>query len=398
MTNAAKPIIVAGHICLDVIPAFEGREVADLGDILKPGTLVKTGPAVISTGGAVANTGLALHKLGYPVRLLGSAGQDAFGAAIRNILGAIDPALEASMMTAREGSTSYTVVVSLPGLDRMFLHHPGTNDTFAVEDVLDSRLEGASALHFGYPTLMRRVFLDGGKGLRELFERARAKGLATSLDVSMPDPESEAGRVDWKAFLREVLPAVDVFLPSYDELSYMLDGKAGLGKPPDGARLRKVAEWLLEAGVSAAAVKLGEQGLYLATAAEVGRFGWVESLGGDAAKWAGRELHAQCFKTRVAGTTGAGDCTIAGFLAAASEGKGPEETLRFANATGAFCVEAPDATGGIRPRTEVLARLEEGWDNLPCGLRLEGWVPPATAGIRRGVHDSQTTGKEASKP
>ncbi len=388
MTNAAKPLIVAGHICLDLIPTFEERETAAAGEMFRPGTLVKVGPAVISTGGAVANTGLALHKLGYPVRLAGSVGADTFGDAIRGLLRERAETLEASMMTAREGATSYTVVLSPPGLDRMFLHHPGTNDTFRVEDIPDEQLRGTCLLHFGYPTLMRQVFLDGGRGLRNLLERAKAAGAATSLDVSMPDPESEAGRVDWRAFFREVLPAVDVFLPSYDELSFMLDGKAGLGREPDGNRLRDVAERLLDAGVAAAAVKLGDQGLYLRTASDPARFAWVERLGGQPGQWAGRELHAACFRTEVAGTTGAGDCTIAGFLGALTSGQGPEETLRFASAVGAFNVEAPDATGGIRPRAEVLDRVAKGWDNLPCHLELQDWREASTSGLRRGPRDT----------
>lgn len=383
-----KPLIVAGHICLDLIPAFEGKPVDTLADILKPGTLVKMGPAVMATGGAVANTGLALQKLGYPVRLLGSTGADAFGEAIRGILRGIDPALESSMMVEEGGSTSYTVVISPPGLDRLFLHHTGTNDTFEVADIPGNRLAGGAILHFGYPTLMRRVFQDGGKGLRQLFDRARAAGLATSLDMSMPDPESEAGRVDWRAFLREVLPATDVFLPSYDELSFMLDGRAGLDVDPDGKRLAEVSTWLLDAGTSVSVIKLGDQGLHLATARNGERLGWVDSLGGDPAVWTGRELHSSCFRANVAGTTGAGDCTIAGFLGALAEGNAPEDALHFATAVGAFNVEAPDATGGIRPRSEVLARLKRGWDHRDSILSLPGWVRTGHPGIRRGPHDS----------
>jgi hypothetical protein len=62
-TTATAQVIVAGHICLDIIPTFEQR-VNDLGALLKPGSLVKIGPAVIATGGAISNTGQSLHRLG----------------------------------------------------------------------------------------------------------------------------------------------------------------------------------------------------------------------------------------------------------------------------------------------------------------------------------------------
>src|SRR4051794_41921588 len=66
-------VVVAGHVCLDVIPAL-AEPVR-----LEPGRLVSAGPAALSTGGAVANVGLALHRLGGRVRLLGNGGDDVFG-------------------------------------------------------------------------------------------------------------------------------------------------------------------------------------------------------------------------------------------------------------------------------------------------------------------------------
>ena len=94
---------------------------------------------------------------------------------------------------------------------------------------------------------------------------------------------------------------------------------------------------------------------------------------GDAAAWTGRELFAPCFKTDVAGATGAGDCTIAGFLAGILKGLTPEETVTRAVAVGAFSVEAPDATSGVPDWESVERRLAAGWERLPFEIRLEGW-------------------------
>ena len=49
---------------------------------------------------------------------------------------------------------------------------------------------------------------------------------------------------------------------------------------------------------------------------------------------------------KVAGTTGAGDSTIAGFLASVFKGLEPSEALTMAVAVGGCCVEAPDADLG----------------------------------------------------
>src|SRR5260370_18175509 len=50
--------VVAGHICLDVIPTLVAG-----GEVFMPGQTVEAGPAVFSTRGPVSNTGLALHHL-----------------------------------------------------------------------------------------------------------------------------------------------------------------------------------------------------------------------------------------------------------------------------------------------------------------------------------------------
>src|SRR5919107_2441264 len=138
-------VVVAGHVCLDVIPAL-GEPVG-----LRPGGLVFAGPAALSTGGAVANVGLALHRLGVPVRLLGKVGSDVFGRALLDALREVDPHLADGMRIVDGEDTSYSIVISPPRTDRTFVHCPGANDTFAADDVGVERLAGARILHFGYP-------------------------------------------------------------------------------------------------------------------------------------------------------------------------------------------------------------------------------------------------------
>ena len=63
--------IVAGHICLDIIPDLSGSTLEQFRRTFVPGRLVQVGSATLGTGGAVSNVGLALHKLGLDVRLMG---------------------------------------------------------------------------------------------------------------------------------------------------------------------------------------------------------------------------------------------------------------------------------------------------------------------------------------
>ena len=355
---AGLDMVVAGHLCLDVIPAIPPAA-GGLAALLAPGNLVHTGPAVVSTGGAVANTGLALHRLGAPVRLAALTGRDVFGGAVRDIVERFGSGLSRSLMVRDDVSTSYSVVVNVPGVDRIFLHCPGANDAFDADSLRPELFARAGWFHFGYPPLMRKLFADGGSELEKVFAKARAAGLPTSLDMARPDPASPAGKADWPAILRRALPRVDVFLPSFDEITYMLDG--AVETVPTLERLRDISSRLLAMGTGAVLLKLGDQGAYLRTASG----GPGPGAAGDAAAWQDRELYRPCFQVKAAGATGAGDCTIAGFLYGIRRELTPEQCLRAATAVGACNVEHPDATTGIVPWPEVESRLSAGWPSRP---------------------------------
>ena len=46
----SKKIIVAGHICLDITPAFKGNKVNKISDVMMPGKLVEVGVYVTFLG------------------------------------------------------------------------------------------------------------------------------------------------------------------------------------------------------------------------------------------------------------------------------------------------------------------------------------------------------------
>ena len=378
----AADIIIAGHVCLDVIPTLP-ENCESLDTLLVPGGLINVGPMVLSTGGAVSNTGLALHRLGVPVRLMGKIGDDTFGRATLDVFRSYDPVLAEGMLVAVGESSSYTLIFSSPNIDRTFLHYPGPNDTFCSADVPHDALDGGARLfHFGYPTLMRSFYWDDGYEFVTLLRRVKARGLITSLDVSRPDPHAEAGKVDWSAWLRRVLPQVDIFLPSVEELLLMVDPVryAALEKhgevllQVDGDLLSDLAGRLVEWGVAVAGLKLGNQGIYLRTTSDAARLRALEDdLSLDARAWTNRELLAPAFCADLVGTTGAGDCAIAGFLTGLLHRLSPEDVLTGAVAVGACNVEAADAVSGVPSWEAVQRRVRAGWEQLPVILKLRGW-------------------------
>lgn len=381
MSGSPAEVIVVGHICLDIFPTFtDGTTRAK---VLAPGALIHVGPALMALGGAVANTGIALHRLGIPTRLMGKVGDDLFGQAILALMRESGEALTQGMLVAPGEHSSYSVVISPPGTDRIFLHHPGTNDTFGTEDIAPEQVRHARLFHFGYPPLMRRIYQDGGASFAALLRDIKAQGVTTSLDMALPDPASEAGLVDWEDWLTTVLPFVDLFLPSVDELVFMLGRRITYSNGQiDGPRLSELAAYLLQLGTPIVALKLGNAGLYLRTTDNAQRLREISPE--DLQAWHQRELLSPCFQVQPVGTTGAGDCTIAGFLAGFLQHLSPEEVLQSAVAVGASSVEQADATSGIPSWSQVQARIRAGWERCPVSLALPGWLEDQEQGVWRG--------------
>jgi len=288
-------------------------------------------------------------------------------------------------------------VISPPGTDRIFLHCTGANDTFCAADIDYARLPRGGVFHFGYPPLMRRMYEGHGEEVSEILRRARAGGMTTSLDMARPDPASDAGKADWPAILRQALPHVDLFCPSLDETLFMLDRprfqrfvEAPAREPGfDVACLAEISQRLIEMGAAIVVLKLGDQGLYVRTSSDERRLAAVPAFAGPAraAAWTGRELLSPCFAADVVGTTGAGDCAIAGFLTATTRGLSPEDAATAATAVGACNCEAADSTSGVRPWDEVQERIRRGWQRREVRVKLDGWKRDPRSGVMRGPDD-----------
>lgn len=364
-----KKIVVAGHVSLDITPEFHNQPVTQVSELFRPGKLIEVGAATLHTGGAVCNTGLALHKLGADVVLLAKIGADEFGALVKKEIA--ESGCREKIKVVQGEATSYTLVLSPKGLDRIFLHNSGCNHTLTYEDIDFDEVANADHFHFGYPPLLHEFYKNDGENLVKLYKKVKELGVTTSLDMVMVDKDSEAGKCDWKKILTNVLPYVDFFVPSIEELAYFID-------PPRFAEwmekngdkdittelslskdIKPLAEQVMQMGANVVLLKCGTAGMYLKTASDKVMKSAYPKLNG----WSNIDHFENSYKPdRLCCATGAGDTSIAAFLKAMLDGCTPHESLQYAAATGACCVSTWDSISGLKPFEELREKIEKGWE------------------------------------
>ncbi len=376
-------VVVAGHICLDITPEFGRIRAEGIDDVLAPGKLVNIHEANLSTGGAVPNVGVALSKLGVEAALMAKTGDDLFG---RAIVGRLKDYVKPGGISRVAGEhSSYTIVIAVPGFDRIFLHNPGTNDTFGCGDIDFDVVKKARLFYLGYPPLMRRLYIDDGAELIRIFARVRSLGVPTSLDMALPDPDSESGRVNWDLLLRRLLPYVDIFLPSIEEAMFMVKGDRLLFLKRQERDfidcfttddLTCISDILLSYGAKIVGLKCGHRGVYLRTAE------------GQSHGWSCRRLWAPPYHVKtIASATGSGDSAVAGFLTGYLKGESPEICVRCANAAGAQSMQALDAVSGIKSWDEVV-KMAHSHNKDSLKISADGWVYDKSEELWRGPGDA----------
>jgi sugar/nucleoside kinase (ribokinase family) len=379
-------IVAAGHTCLDLIPAFtiEGK-VDKMTDVLVPGKMINMGKCVVVGGGPVTNAGVSIRRLGVKTELIGKIGDDDFGKQILQWYEEHEGHFKGIKMVEGE-STSYTIAICIPGIDRFYLHHCGANDTFGYDDMDFDLVERSKLMLFGYPPWMKKLYDNTGAQLTKILKKTKDLGTTTALDLSIPDVNSPAGQVDWKAILNEWVPLSDIMVPSAEEVFFFLykdkflDIKANLG-PKDSVLdhmtvkdISTLGSDLIEMGAAIAMVKCGHRGLYIRTAGQ----DRLEKLGAadcaDPENWANRELWFPVYEEeKFVGALGSGDSAIAGFLSAFVWGHTIESSLRYANAAGSMNVTVPDGLTWNKGFEDLTKRIEAGWKTKELKIDEKGW-------------------------
>ena len=377
--------MVAGHLCLDIIPEFPDTGVREISELVRPGKLVNINDATISTGGSVSNTGIPLKILGNSVAFCARVGDDSFGKLIVELLQKNGNADGINIVNG--AVSSYSVVLAPVGIDRIILHNPGANNSFNVDDLNIDLINQCKHFHFGYPPLMRSVFENECEQLAGIFKLAKNAGAVTSCDMTLPDPDSESGKINWRSAFEKMLPYVDIFFPSIEEAFYALYPEKFLEMKENNNNADLVdfftmedynhtASELLSMGPTICALKSGHRGFYLKTKSKNSFItsGIADTNKIDVDNWADRELVCPAFFTKnLKSANGAGDSSIAGFLTAMFKGCTIEKTLKYANCLGWQNVQTLDAVSGIHSWEETTEFLNSSIEINSINLSDKNW-------------------------
>ena len=299
--NRKYDVMVAGHLCLDIIPHFFDTSNVQIDQIICPGKLINVGQIQISTGGPVSNVGISMKKLGNNVCFCASVGDDELGKlTVERLRKNGNPK---GIHLKKGVPSSYTIVIAPPNIDRIFLHNPGTNNEFSSDDLDINLIAQCRHFHFGYPPLMAGMFNNEGSDLQKVFQIAKEVGATTSCDMSLPDPASASGKAPWKKILENILPYVDIFLPSVEEILYMIypDRFLGMKEEYSNAELidhltasdySSLSDEVLEMGTKMVSLKSGHRGFYIKTTFKERFNDMGDARPSNLDNWSSRELWA----------------------------------------------------------------------------------------------------------
>jgi sugar/nucleoside kinase (ribokinase family) len=201
--------------------------------------------------------------------------------------------------------------------------------------------------HFGYPPLLKQFYQDNGSQLVDLFSRVQKMGIATSLDLSLPDPESESGSIDWPEIMQKVLPYTDIFVPSMDEVLQIMNPKEYAEILSSSVSsdvinqviintIREIGRRFIDLGVKILLIKAGHLGAYLLTG-DVSSINEKAGLKLAKEKWNNCELWCKAYKAdplKIKNSSGAGDTAVAAFLSAILNNEDPDSSVRYAAMAG----------------------------------------------------------------
>jgi argininosuccinate lyase len=290
-------ISVIGNVNIDILvwPATE---------LPPPGADLPVESIRVRAAGSAGNTALALARLGHIPHLVGCVGDDHFGQFILEELAAAG--VEEGVVVLPDEPTGISIAFEAPGRDRSFLTLLGSLRRLRSSMVPTEALAKDFVLVCGYFSLPS---LRGEPTLR-LLERVRADGGYTLFDC---DWDPGGWTTESREEVAQILPVVDVFLPSEDEAR----GLTGLGDPVAAAQaLQQISRrWVV--------AKLGANGCVA--------FG------------PGEEHRVPAPFVQASDTTGAGDSFNGGLLYALASGVEWSEALRFATQVASTVVSRSSA-------------------------------------------------------
>ena len=339
-------VLIAGYTCVDLIPDFKKTEsFTDISSLFVPGKLIEIEGINFVPGGVVANTGMAMKKFNKNVFLNGLVGDDFIGRIAIEWFDKYN--LSEGIRTTGKAGTAFSIVIAPPGIDRIFLESPGCNQLFERSFINFDAVSQSRMFHFGYPPLLKQFYQNNGSQLADLFSEVQKMGVVTSLDFSLPDPESESGKVNWPGIMQKVLPYTDIFVPSLEEIfQIMLPGEYEeiLSSKASGyiidklvvSTIREIGRQIIDSGVKILLIKAGHFGAYLLTG-DVSSINEKAGLKLESGKWNHSEIWCNAYEAdplKIKNSSGAGDTAVAAFLSALLRSEDPDSSVKYAAMAG----------------------------------------------------------------
>lgn len=316
-----KKILCVGSVTTDVI-------VSPVDSVPAPGTLRAVNSVSTHVGGCAANAANDLAKLGVPVVLSCKLGNDSFGQFVKDTADSFG--VDTKGVVFGDVSTTVSIVCVNSSGERSFLYNPGSAADFKLSDISDELLSDCDIVFVAGAMLLSSF---DGKPCAELMRRAQKMGKFTVMDTAWDFDDI------WLPKIREVIPYLDLFMPSVDEAAKLV------GLSPDEPDA--IADRLFELGAKNIIIKVGKNGALI-----------CES---------GKERYTlpTYLSIKPTDTTGAGDSFCAGFLAGLAQGWDYRRSGMFANAVGTHCVMKIGASAGIVSIEETLKFMREHQDEIP---------------------------------
>jgi sugar/nucleoside kinase (ribokinase family) len=280
--------------------------------------------------------------------------------------------LSEGLNTTDKAGTAFSIVLAPPGTDRIFLESPGCNHIFDLSFINFSAVVQSRLFHFGYPPLLKQFYQNDGSQLKDLFDRIQSLGVVTSLDFSLPDPDSESGKLNWPQFMHQILPRTDIFVPSLEELlkilqplkyEELLSTGNDLLEKTSLDTIREIGRQVINQGVKILLIKAGHKGAYLLTG-DVSLLNSGTGLILNTEEWTDRELWCNAYEadsSKIRNSSGAGDTSSAAFLSAILLGENPELSLKYAAMAGRnnlYCTNIYDDLDNWDNMTEEIKSVE----------------------------------------
>ncbi|MGZ3646217.1 MAG: ribokinase [Ktedonobacteraceae bacterium] len=308
MTNSK--ILVVGSLNMDEIVTVARPPV--LGE-----TLLGAGSLKLVPGGKGANQAVAMARLGAPVSMAGRVGTDPFGKQLLEAL-KVDQIDTGLVSIDQHEATGVAFIFLTPDGDNAIIVASGANMSVGKD------VEQLARIFEAIPRVQALVLqLEIPiEIVTSLIAAGHNAGIPVVLNFAPAHP------LAW-----EILKQLHVLILNEIEAGFLLDTQ--IDNPEEA---RNAATKIQKQGIQHVVITLGARGAVLASHDGSGNT---------------QTYYQIAPKVQAIDTTAAGDCFVGAFTVALTEGKKPEEALKFAIYASALKVTKFGAQSGLPTRAEV---------------------------------------------